>query len=259
MKHVVLTVALLMLHGPAWAEAYGDYRDTRTLNIPAAGLEHFKVDVGAGSLEIRGLDDATGIDVTARIWIENHPRDLEKVASVIDRYVDIELSSSGKRAHLRTKTSDPGIGYSLPHVDLVVTMPSNMALDIRDRSGFIEVENIRGDVDLRDDSGSISLMDIGGRVDIDDASGSIAVTRVGGAVRIDDDSGSIDVEDVGMDLFVEDGSGSIRAYDIKGSVTIRDGSGSISVGRVGQDLVVLESGSGSLSFGDIEGAVTVDD
>ena len=47
MKHIVITIALLMLHGPAWADDYGDYRDTRTLNIPAAGLEQFKVDVGA--------------------------------------------------------------------------------------------------------------------------------------------------------------------------------------------------------------------
>jgi hypothetical protein len=241
MKPFILSIALLFLIGPAGASDYGDYRDTRTLNLPTAGLEQFKVDVGAGSLEIRGLDDATGIEVTARIWIEKHPRDLDKVAAVIDRYVTIELTSNGNRAQLKTSTRDPGLGYSLPHVDLVVTMPSKMGLDIRDRSGFIEVENISG------------------QVDIDDSSGSIAVTRIGGSVRIDDDSGSIDVEDVGSDLFIEDGSGSIRVRDVKGSVTIRDGSGSINVARIGKDLIVLESGSGSLSFGDIEGSVSVDD
>jgi hypothetical protein len=259
MKPFILSIALLFLIGPAGASDYGDYRDTRTLNLPTAGLEQFKVDVGAGSLEIRGLDDATGIEVTARIWIEKHPRDLDKVAAVIDRYVTIELTSNGNRAQLKTSTRDPGLGYSLPHVDLVVTMPSKMGLDIRDRSGFIEVENISGDLDLRDDSGSITLTDITGQVDIDDSSGSIAVTRIGGSVRIDDDSGSIDVEDVGSDLFIEDGSGSIRVRDVKGSVTIRDGSGSINVARIGKDLIVLESGSGSLSFGDIEGSVSVDD
>lgn len=259
MKPLILSIALFLLTGSVWASDYGDYKDTKTLNVPAAGLDQFKVDVGAGSLEIRGLDDATGIDVIARIWIEKHPRDLDKVAAVIDRYVDIELTRSGDRAHLKTSTRDPGLGYSLPHVDLVVTMPSKMALEIRDRSGFIEVENISGDLDLRDDSGSITLTDITGEVDIDDSSGSIAVTRIGGSVRIDDDSGSIDVEDVGSDLFIEDGSGSIRVRDIKGSVTIRDGSGSIDVAQIGEDLMVLESGSGSLSFGDVKGAVSVDD
>ena len=259
MKPAILCVALLVVAGPVQSSDYGEYRDTKTLSLPTAGLEQFKVDVGAGSLEIRGVDDATGIDVTARIWIEKHPENLDKVAAAIDRYVDIELTSSGNRAQLKTSTRDPGLGYSLPHVDLVVTMPSKMSLDIRDQSGFIEVENIAGNVDLRDDSGSITLADITGRVDIDDASGSIAVTRIGESVRIEDDSGSIDVEDVGSDLFIEDGSGSIRVRDIKGSVTIRDGSGSINVAQVGEDLMVLESGSGSLSFGDIKGAVSVDD
>ena len=259
MKSLILSIALLVLAVPAWANDYGDYRDTRTLNLPTGGLEQFKVDVGAGSLEIRGLDDATEINVTARIWIEKHPKDLDKVAAIIDRYVNISLDSKGNRAQLTTSTRDPGLGYSLPHVDLVVTMPSKMTLDIRDKSGFIEVENISGDLDLRDDSGSITLSDITGRVDIDDSSGSITVTRVGGAVHIDDDSGSIDVEDVGSDLFIEDGSGSIRVRDVKGSVTIRDGSGSINVAQIGKNLMVLESGSGSLSYGDIEGSVSIDD
>ncbi len=55
MKSLILSIALLVLTVPVWANDYGDYRDTRTLSLPAAGLEQFKVDVGAGSLEIRGL------------------------------------------------------------------------------------------------------------------------------------------------------------------------------------------------------------
>ncbi len=259
MKNTILTVAILLIAASAVADDYGTYRDTRDLSVSAEDVDEFVVDVGAGSLEIRGLDDATEITVTGQIWLQDHPSDLEAVKPVVDRHVEIDLVTRGDRARLTTSTSDPGFGYSLPHVDLVVTMPARLALDIRDRSGFIVVENVNADLKLRDDSGSINVSDVDGDVEIDDKSGSITVTNAAKSLNIEDSSGSIDVESVGADLVIDDGSGSIRVRDVRGNVTISDGSGSINVARIGQDLLVLESGSGSLSYGDVEGNVSVDD
>lgn len=259
MRNTILTVAILLIAGSAVADDYGTYRDSRNLSVSTADVDEFVVNVGAGSLEIRGIDDATEITVTGRIWLQDHPNDLEKVKAVVDRHVEIDLVTRGDSARLTTSTSDPGFGYSLPHVDLVVTMPSRLALDIRDRSGFIVVENVNADLKLRDDSGSINVSDVDGEVEIDDKSGSITVTNISKSLNIEDSSGSIDVESVGADLAIDDGSGSIRVRDVRGNVTISDGSGSINVARIGQDLLVLESGSGSLSYGDVEGNVSVDD
>ncbi|MDH3915505.1 MAG: hypothetical protein OES37_05055 [Chromatiales bacterium] len=235
-----------------------EFEPERLLALDAAAVETLKIDSGAGSLEIRGSSDSDRIEVRARVWIEDHPGRLDKASEVVDRHVELKLTADGNRAELIAMTRDPGRGYSLPHVDLIVTLPSRLDLDIRDRSGYVEIDDVSGDVKIRDDSGSINLDGVGGRVVIDDGSGSIALRDVTGPVRIDDGSGSIDVETVRADLYIDDGSGSINVREVDGSVTISDGSGSILVVGVSEDLTVTESGSGSVQFDAVAGDVSVD-
>lgn len=235
-----------------------EFQPDRVLDLDATGLESVKIDSGAGSLEIRGSSESDSIQVQARVWIEDHPGNIEKASEVVNRHVELRLTADGRRAELVAMTRDPGLGYSLPHVDLTVSLPSRLDLDIRDRSGFVEISEMIGDVKIRDDSGSIELDGIGGRVVIDDGSGSISLRDVAGPVRIDDGSGAIDVESVRADLEIDDGSGSISVREIDGSVTISDGSGSIVVVGVSEDLTVIESGSGSVRFDSVAGNVSID-
>jgi hypothetical protein len=251
-------LATVMLFTGATAAA-GNYVDTRQLRADAAGLSRAVIDVGAGSLDIRGDDAAREVRVTATVWMEDAPEDAERVRELIDRHVELRLEADGQVLRLTTSTRDPGRGYSLPHVDLEVVLPASLDLDIEDRSGWIEVVHMAGDVKIEDDSGSIRVDDIGGRVAIDDDSGSIEVTGVAGSVGIEDESGSIVVQQVEGDVAIDDQSGSITVRDVGGSVTLRDGSGSILVTGVGQDLHVLEAGSGSETFIDVAGDITVDD
>jgi hypothetical protein len=254
-----LLVTAILLTLPLSAGAAVRYEEPRELRADATGIQRMKIDAGAGFLDIRGDDQASAITVTATLWVEDHPRDEEKVRAAVDRNVEFRLETDGDTARLVALTSDPGLGYSLPHMDLRVTVPAHFALDIRDRSGWLNVEHIANNVEIRDGSGSIALDDIGGHVAIEDDSGPIAVTRLAGRLGIDDGSGSVEVEDVTGDVAVDDGSGSIAIREVRGNVTIRDGSGSILVAGVTQDLHVLESGSGSVSFIDVGGSITVDD
>lgn len=250
---VIILIAML----PVTVSAQS-YAEQRSLAVPATGLDRLLVDVGAGSLEIVGQADATEIKVSATVWVEDHPRDLNRTRGALDQHVRLELDRSGDTARLVTRTGDPGPGYSLPHVDLVVTAPSSLALTIEDRSGYIEVASIDNDVSVVDESGSIDLRDITGEVEIDDGSGSIRIARARGPVRIEDGSGSIDVEQVRDDVQIHDGSGSITVTSIRGDVTIFDGSGGISVDNVRGDVRVPDSGSGSVSIGRVAGVTSVE-
>jgi hypothetical protein len=251
-------LAAMALAGAPPAAAL-DYEEVRELRVDAQRATRFVVDVGAGSLDIRGSDTARDVRVTARIWAEAAPRDPERARALIDRHVDLRLESDGEVGRLVASTRDPGPGYSLPHVDLVVVLPRRLQLEIDDRSGWIRVERMASSVSIDDDSGAISLRDIGGHVVIDDSSGAIEVADVAGRVGIRDDSGSILVERVDDDVAVEDGSGSIDIRQVGGSVTVSDGSGAIVVTGVARNLHVVESGSGSLRFADVAGEVNVQD
>lgn len=254
-RAAALAVAAL---AAAPATAAVRYEEVRELRVDAQSVVRAVVDVGAGSLEIRGGDGGEA-RLTARIWMEDAPREPERARALIDRHVDLGLEADGEVLRLNTSTRDPGAGYSLPHVDLVVVLPRRLDLEVDDRSGWIRIEGMAGSVSIDDDSGAIALRDVGGDVAIDDSSGAIEVIGVAGRVGIRDDSGGILVERVAGDVAVEDGSGAIDIHDVGGSVTVRDGSGGIVVDGVERDLHVVESGSGSLRFANVAGKVTVDD
>lgn len=251
-----LSAALLLTQTVRAADRY---QETRELRVDAAGASFADIDIGAGSLEILGDEGAREVRLSATIWVEDRPSDTERVRAALEEHVDLVLERRGDRIRVVTETRDPGLGYSLPHVDLRLVLPRRIDVELEDRSGWIRIEGIAGDVEIRDGSGSLELVDIDGHVAIDDASGSIDVTGIGGRLGIEDDSGSIGVRQVAGDIAIDDGSGSITVRDVEGSVTIRDGSGSILVAGVGRDLHVLESGSGSVSFVDVAGEITVED
>lgn len=182
-------------------------------------------------------------------------------------------------------------------LDLVVDLPSGVALEIDDGSGDVSVRGVSslrltdasGDVvasDLgnvtvvEDGSGAMSFVDVTGNVDIlADDSGDIKVERVGGSVRIgrdgsgeidvrsvdgdvfvdEDRSGEIEIHDVGNDVHVrDDGSGGILIRAVGGNVTIgNDASGDIDIAGVGGDVVVGPAGSGAVRVEEVSGSIEV--
>lgn len=229
-------------------DSIADIELEETLSISAEGLNTFKIDAGAGSLEIIGVDSENLINVTAEIITTD------------DRDYTLSLESKGSSAYLVAEhhnTSGSWYGSS-PYINLTVTMPKDMLLDVKDGSGFIKIENIARDVIIDDGSGFMEIASVGGDLTVDDGSGYITIDGVNGAVDIDDGSGALSVENVDGNVEIEDGSGELTVYDVGGAVTIDDGSGGIDVN--GADaLYVIDSGSGGLQFKNIKGKVEVDD
>jgi hypothetical protein len=233
-----ITAAALALAFTA-ASAASDYRELRELSIPSDGLDSLFIDVGAGSLEVRGVAGQDAIEVRATIIVDH--ADDDEGREFIRKRVDLRLERDGDSARLVSQVKQPVLGRSADaRIDVEVVAPANLALRIDDGSGSVDVADFVADVS------------------IDDGSGSIDVRTVGN-LQIDDGSGSIDINGASGDVHVNDGSGSLVIANVGGTVTIDDGSGSIRVSDVAGDLVIIESGSGSVSFSGIEGTVEQDD
>jgi hypothetical protein len=223
-----------------------DYKETKNLQLSSASLKTLEVDAGAGFLTIKGEKGLTEIKVTADI--ETHDDDFELTL----------LSSNGKAV----LTADINSSHSMswgdsPKIDLTVTVPQSMMLDIKDGSGSISIEDVNNSIELDDGSGSISIANISGDIDIEDGSGSLTIQKVKGNLSIDDGSGSIDIDQISGTVKIDDGSGSMDIYDVGGLVTIDDGSGGITVKQLRNGLTILEEGSGGLKMSDIEGPVSI--
>ena len=218
--------------------AWNGYTEVRDLEVDAGDIKALRIDAGAGTLVVKGDADVGTIAVEATINVPGKKR--EKAQEFIASNLQLSLEKNDGRAVLTAFFDSTLWGWGdSPSVDVVVVMPSSLALDIDDSSG------------------SLKVMDVAADVVIDDSSGSLSIARVG-SIAIDDGSGSIDIVGVDGDVRIDDGSGSIKVRQVSGSVTIDDGSGSIEVDDVEHDLTIVDDGSGSFSATDVRGTITPD-
>ena len=218
--------------------AWNGYTEDRNLELDTRGISAFKVDAGAGSLEVTGVADLQSIHVKATIKVPDHTSD--KAREIIASDLILSLEKVRDRATLKAYFDHNSWGFGdSPTVDLEIRVPHGLALDVDDSSGSLQVIGVASDVV------------------IDDGSGSIKIEQVK-SVSIDDGSGSINVISVQGDVSIEDGSGSISVQQVGGSVVIDDGSGGIDVHDVEHDLIIVDDGSGSVNVTDVRGKIEND-
>lgn len=245
--------------------------------LPAEGLTALHVVAGSGDLRIEGQEGLEEIRVEVRVYTQL--ADCDEDEEAMDS-MDYELyASTDGEARLWVDMDDDWMAY---WADVTVYAPAELALDVRDTGGDIDItsfaslvlddengdttiEWIAGDVEIEDGTGDLRLDHIGGALTIDDGNGDTDILDVAGPVEIYDGTGDLWIEEVWSDLRIEDGSGDmdlrfidgdvtiddgtgdIDVRDVRGTVSIHDGSGDIHAENVG-DLEVIEDGSGDIDW-----------
>lgn len=197
-------------------------QETRELQTTIADDGRFELDVGAGSLRLTGDEKADAIHVRAEIY---------QTTANDDYTLALELEEDGL-ARLVADTASSFIGGS-DRIDLSITVPARLNVNINDGSGSITIATLVGDLDIEDGSGSLRVSDVQGNLVVDDGSGSITISDITGNVSIDDGSGSISVENISGKATVSDGSGSIEVEDAGDFELLADGSGSVKTRNIG--------------------------
>ncbi|WP_394185880.1 DUF4097 family beta strand repeat-containing protein [Pseudoalteromonas tetraodonis] len=269
-KPVSLISGILLLSGCVFhiSPSVASVKQTQQLSLPSNNLEYLTKLSGAGSLDIQGSNTATNISVDAIIY----------TADIDDEY-ELTLEKSGTQAKLVAQNkSNNGISFysgQSPSINLVVTVPNTLNLDINDGSGDIVINEMQSNIDVKDGSGSIYVKNVVGDLVLNDGSGSIDIDNVSGNVAIEDGSGEMQVTNVTGVLNVEDGSGGITIKHINGAVTVDDNSGDMLIEHIGSSvtiddgsgdirvnyakaLTITEAGSGDVSIDNISGTVKLD-
>lgn len=206
----------------------------------------------AGDLDISGVPGSNQAVIHARVCASKEQWLAESEVEIIN----------GTQAQISVILPDTGSGWSLlanryAWLDLHITLPQDIALDVKDSSGDIDIKNIAA-IELRDSSGDIRIAHVSGAVSLQDSSGDIDVSHVGGDFTIESDSsGDIYGHDIkGSVLVKKDSSGDIRMQRIAQNVIIeKDSSGDISASDIGGDFRVLKDGSGGIYAKNVQGEV----
>ncbi len=223
-----------------------DLSDSESLTIRAA----------AGDLEIHGTADGTVAEIEGRVCASKE--EWAEEAAVDTR--------AGKQAEIVVELPDTEgnwslLGGSYAYMDLRLTVPDNLPLDVNDSSGDMEIEGV-GEISVKDSSGDITIEDSRGPIVVEDSSGDIEFTDIVGDVTVESDSsGDIEGSDIqGSVLVRHDSSGDIDFRDVSRDFTVeRDSSGEISANRVGGDFRVERDGSGDIHARNVEGEVSIPD
>jgi DUF4097 and DUF4098 domain-containing protein YvlB len=240
----------------ASAGALSAFETTKTLNLAAQSILRLDIRVGAGSLTVTGREGLAAIEVRAEV-VAPDVRDKDMEEYIRDR-VELTLEKRGDIAVLVGRIRDNHRLFDFgenARIDLTVTVPKTMALDIDDGSGDMVVEDLAAAVRIEDGSGSIRVARVAGNVRIDDASGEVVVERIEGNLEIDDGSGGVEVSDVTGDVTIDDGSGEVLVRRVGGTVSVDDGSGGIDIEDVEKDVRLINTGSGGVDVSGVKGRV----
>jgi DUF4097 and DUF4098 domain-containing protein YvlB len=266
----IVRVALLsFICAPAFAEdcKFSSDRDASF----TGSVTKVVISASAGYLKIRG-DAAGGVKAKGRACASSE--------SLVGK-IGLESRREGDVVYLTVVMAE-GMGdlfsfnrYS--SLDLDVSVPKTVELEITDTSGDVELSDV-GKSKLTDSSGDMLLKNINGDLTVSDDSGEIRVVTVTGNLLINDSSGGIDIEDVRGDVkiaadssgdiaiakvggsaeIVDDSSGDITVREVKRNVTIRnDSSGNINVSDVGGNFSVIVDSSGSILHERVSGSVRI--
>lgn len=230
-----------------------DFQVERRVAVSASAAQLLRLRAGSGELSVEGREGLDQVQAVGRACASDEAY-LEDLQLTLDRNGDALVLS----AHYPDRSGRSNWrGNDYARIDLAVEIPMNMAVDVEDSSGSMEIRGT-GSLNIDDSSGDIRVVDAAGPVTIDDSSGGISVSGVQGDVEIDDGSGEVTLSGVTGSVRLRDGSGSLDVDQVRGSVVVdRDGSGSISVRDVGGDFRVRADGSGGIRYSGVAGVVDV--
>ena len=183
------TFHLICLFFMAYGLVSGEVIEVRSLILPADNIKSLQINCGAGSLKIDGSETASEIKAEAQILIKNATS--EECARILQDNMDLSLSASDSLAVLNSfverspEFSDRNICIT---INLTITLPANIRLDIDDGAGAIVIDNMKNGIKLEDGSGSIDITNVSGPLKLEDHSGYIRLENVFGNVEVRDGS-----------------------------------------------------------------------
>ena len=223
------------------------YAADRKASIDTTGAARIEVMARAGDLVVR---PASGPVLTAggRACASNQAF-LDQTQLHVQRQGDVV------KVHVQVPDEMKGIGLLYATLDLTVSVPAGLPVEVTDSSGDMTLESVRV-TRVLDSSGDITARGLAGDVEIEDSSGDIRIEDAAGMVRVTDSSGDVVIRGAGGVHVPLDSSGDIDVDRVSGDVRIdRDSSGDIRIAGVGGNVEVLADGSGEVRVTAVKGTV----
>ncbi len=248
----LILASLLLLSSPLALANECRFTAERNLDIDPAGLQALRVELGSSDLNVQGDPAATRIEVRGKACASEQ--------ALLDE-LQVEQSRQGGRVVVATAPRPRHVdllGRHYAHIDFVVRVPANLAIEVNAGSGDTHAANIAA-LDYQSGSGDLNLDRVAGPVSVTVGSGDVVANHLGSFKLAHAGSGDMRVSDVRGEVTIGHvGSGDLSFSEVRGSVRADSiGSGDFVAEKVGGDVYIGSIGSGDVSVNTIAGNLTV--
>jgi DUF4097 and DUF4098 domain-containing protein YvlB len=147
--------------------------------------------------------DAFGGEITVKVWARNAVR----IQADPTSRTEVVISTSGSTLSVRTE----GRRGPASSVDIDLTVPAWMALDL---------SGVYTDVNVDGSRGPIAVETVQGEVEVSGGEGQISLSSVQGSVTLRNAKGRIEVHSVNEDVKVSTTTGEIKAETVNGEIEL---------------------------------------
>ncbi|MBO0793575.1 MAG: DUF4097 family beta strand repeat protein [Ktedonobacteraceae bacterium] len=143
---------------------------------------------------------------------------------------DLQVQYAQQGNTLTITTSESwGVVLGSRGIDIDVTVPSSVDLNIHGSSNDVNLSGIDGQVSVNTDSGNLRLDNVSGPLDLSSSSGDIAVTNEHGPLDAHTSSGNISIDHAAgaLDLSSSSGNITLNAAQVAGQGHLQTDSGNI--------------------------------
>ena len=175
MRRIISVIVVLFISSAAWSQDSGQLRIPLT-NPGQPGK--LRVDINSGSITVRGSDVKEVVInyVSSERKVNDKEKEKDGASStsglnkVSSSTMDLEASEKDNVVRVESESWNKG-------VDLVIEVPKNFDLDLEGyNNGFIQVNNITGEIEAEHYNGKITLENISGSVVAETYNGEITIT-----------------------------------------------------------------------------------
>jgi hypothetical protein len=231
-------VALISRSWPVAADLREVERFSRAL--PAHGASSVSIENPNGRVTLTGQEQDQ-VQIRA---IRYGRGETTKAARHRARKVHLETSRSGET--LIINVAGPHDAWRQSRIDLEITTPPNLDVNIGTASGPVEVQGMKRSVDVQAISGGVAIAG-GSAAKVSTASGTISIRDVRGPVKARSISGSVTLEDLSGEMTLSAVSGSIHATGLRGALSATTISGSLVLDDFAGSPINLKTTSGDLN------------
>ncbi|UCE19371.1 MAG: hypothetical protein JSV84_03230, partial [Gemmatimonadota bacterium] len=174
-------------------------------NISISSWEKNEVYVEA-TLEMINVDDKNKNLFSKETEVEIEPyRDGYRIVVDVPEGLDIEKKglSGAVRGFVEEISRGRWIYRPTAEIDLDVTLPQNVSLDVENSYGDVEIEGITGEIDVVNESGAITIRGCKGDILAENSYGDLLISDCKGDVEVESNSGEAIVEDITGTVEVE--------------------------------------------------------